>query len=469
MRAEHGIGRACAALCLYACMALGWVGGATGQVELRSAFRVMVWAWERDALAQHGIGANAALDLITSAELRIELLSGSGVAVRRYEGVPLYVVEGRSAFEADVIRQELHASGLFRCVWLDRLIHPAAHVGNDPLVGSQWQLAAINAPEAWETWRGSGAITLAVVDTGILPTHPDLAPVLLAGYNSVHRLAQSAGGAVSDVNGHGTSVAGAAGAVGDNGVGGAGVGWGFGIIPVRASNVSSGSAYMTDIIDGVIWAVRNGADVVNVSYNGIWEPIVGITGEWVVSQGSVLVWAGGNVPIDLTPYATPDVVVVSGTTSTGARWTSSAFGGAIDIAAPAASILLPTMSGGYGNRTGTSYAAGIVSGAIALAWSMRPDLSGEEIVALLCASAKDLGTVGWDPNFGHGQVDVAKLLSMMNSSSHADYNGDGEVDILDLIDFLRDFSEGDPMADLNRDGVVDILDFMEFLQWFSGE
>ena len=111
---------------------------------------------------------------------------------------------------------------------LDRRI-PADLAVNDPYVGSEWHLPAINATNAWDTSQGAG-ITIAILDSGVLPTHPDLAPKLVPGWNFYDNNSNTA-----DVFGHGTSVAGAAAAITNNGAGVSGIAGAAKIMPIRVS------------------------------------------------------------------------------------------------------------------------------------------------------------------------------------------------------------------------------------------
>jgi hypothetical protein len=290
----------------------------------------------------------------------------------------------------------------------DPVVLPLAEP-NDPLFRQQWHLARIGAPSAWDRTVGSASVVVALVDTGVDLTHPDLAPSLVSGYNSESRLAQAAGGEVADLNGHGTAVAGIVGAVGNNARGVAGLNWSVGLLPVRASNMPSGSAFFSDVLDGVGWAGTNGADVVSVSYEGVNNRAVQDMGWYLRTRDVLLVWGAGNNAARLDNDWT-DVIIVGGTDSADRRWSSSAFGPAIDLVAPAVDVLTTARGGGYAPRTGTSFAAPVVAGLAALLRAAEPDLTADEIEDRLRSSAVDLGPPGRDPDFGFGRVDAAAAL-----------------------------------------------------------
>ena len=123
-------------------------------------------------------------------------------------------------------------------------------------------LRKINAPTAWDTSTGAG-ITIAILDTGVDGTHPDLAAQMVPGWNSFDN-----NGNTSDVLGHGTAVAGVAAAASSNGVGIAGVAGGARIMPIRISD-SAGYAYWSTAAQGLTWAADHGAQVANISFEGM--------------------------------------------------------------------------------------------------------------------------------------------------------------------------------------------------------
>jgi len=327
------------------------------------------------------------------------------------EAIDLYVIEVPPGLAEHELAGQLLATGQYDLIQPDWLVFPVAVQPDDPNFSQQWHLPRIQAPLAWELTTGSSSVTIAFVDTGVDLDHPDLASVLVSGYNSAWRLTQAQGGPVDDVHAgsHGTSVLATGVAAGNNGVGISGVGWDFRAMPVRATNLASGSAFLSDIIDGITWSVANGADVVSVSYAGVDSASNELIGEWVMDQGSLLVWAIGNGAIR-RDFDHEHVLVVSGTDQADELYSNSNYGPGVDLAAPAVQIKSANRNGGYGTYGGTSYAAPIVAGVAGLVWSINPGLEAEDVFDILTGSALDLGAPGVDEQFGAGLVDAHAAL-----------------------------------------------------------
>jgi len=175
---------------------------------------------------------------------------------------------------------------------------PSASASNDPLFSRQWGLDQINAPAAWARGvRGAGA-TIAVLDTGVDLTHPDLQGQLVAGVDLVPG---AQGTSPQDEQGHGTHVAGIAAAATDNGTGGAGTAPAAKVMPVRVLD-ASGSGAAATIVAGIRYAADHGADVISMSLGEL--PIVGQTPAlnaeleaavaYAWNHGAVIVAAAGN-------------------------------------------------------------------------------------------------------------------------------------------------------------------------------
>src|SRR5579859_6376996 len=126
----------------------------------------------------------------------------------------------------DTVRRNLLRTGLFTFVERDAIAHGSL-IPNDPDYPSQWHLPNISGPSAWDITTGSSAVTIAIIDSGVDPTHPDLASKLVPGWNWVNGTSSTA-----DDYGHGTAVAGAAASESNNGAGVSSVGWGNKIMPL---------------------------------------------------------------------------------------------------------------------------------------------------------------------------------------------------------------------------------------------
>src|SRR6185369_14948071 len=144
---------------------------------------------------------------------------------------------------------------------LDRILPPAEVTPNDPWFGSwEWYLTKIGAPAASSTTTGDKSIIIAILDTGVESTHPDLQAKLVPGWNIYDNNSDT-----RDVYGHGTVVAGTVAASSNNGQGVASIAWNCPIMPVRISALDGTAAYSAMAI-GLTWAADHGARVANLSY-----------------------------------------------------------------------------------------------------------------------------------------------------------------------------------------------------------
>lgn len=181
----------------------------------------------------------------------------------------LHVVELPAGMSEQALVTLLRRNPAFKFVELDRRIKSTVAV-TDPYAGSEWHLAKIGAPAAWDTTQGAG-VTIAILDSGVDASHPDLAPNMVPGYNMVGNNTDTA-----DVCGHGTAVAGSAAARSNNGIGVAGVAGQAHIMPIRVATPDPASgacyAYASTIASGITYAADHGARIANVSYG----PLAGI-------------------------------------------------------------------------------------------------------------------------------------------------------------------------------------------------
>ncbi len=317
----------------------------------------------------------------------------------------------------------LMACGDYEFAEPDWVLYPCDTVPDDPSYSACWHLQKIQAFGAWDRTTGDGSITCAFVDTGVDLTHPDLTPNLVPGFNAVTHLTQAQGGLVGDVNGHGTNVAGAAAAAGNNAQGGSGVGWDLKIMPIRASNWSSGSAFLSDLLYGASWAAFSGARIVSISYAGADSASAEATGAAIKDQyGGLLFWAAGNSNQELT-FDAPSVVVVGSTDINDARAWDSNWGSAVDLVAPGVGIFTTARGGGYASVSGTSFSAPIAAATAALGWSLNPDLNADQIMTRLFQSCNDLGDPGVDPQFGHGRVNAYRMIELSDPFTQSENAG----------------------------------------------
>ena len=337
---------------------------------------------------------------LEAAELDKLLKPHGGVATRIGQS-DLHIVQlPATASETAVLAQLAHQPHL-KFAELDRRV-ASVLVSNDPYLGSEWHLAKINAGTAWDVSQGAG-VTIAILDTGVLPTHPDLLQV--PGWNFVDNNNNTA-----DVQGHGTSVAGAAAAITNNGAGVAGVAGGARIMPIRVAD-ASGYAYYSTIASGVTYAADNGARVANASFSGVYaSSSIQSAGNYLKSKGGLLVVAAGNSGVNDGSPATSAMIPVSATDGSDLMASWSSYGSYVAVAAPGVGIWTTSNDGSYRSASGTSFASPITAGVVALMMAAKPTLSSGQVESLLYSTALDLGTAGRDIYFGYGRVDAAAAV-----------------------------------------------------------
>lgn len=279
-------------------------------------------------------------------------------------------------------------------------------IPSDPGFWDQYGLTNIRAPQGWDLSTGANWVTIAVIDTGVDLSHPDLAYKTIAGYDFVSNDAIP-----QDDNGHGTHVAGIAAAMSNNGEGIAGVSWGANIMPLKVLN-SAGSGTYANVAAAIIYATDNDAQVINMSLGGsnpstVLEDAV----NYAYGRGMVQVAAAGNSGSAsvLYPARYAPVIAVAATDSFNTRASFSNYGPEVDLAAPGASIYSLYPGGGYGYRSGTSMAAPFVSGLAAILIGLPGNYDAGFVENQMESTALDLGAAGWDAFYGAGliQMDAA--------------------------------------------------------------
>lgn len=297
--------------------------------------------------------------------------------------------------------------------------------GFDPLAADQWALSAIRAFDAWTVASAAGVV-VAVVDTGIDFTHPELddPDLWVTGWD-----AESGGPYGHDAfrpeqaDAHGTAVAGIIGAVAGNGVGGRGVAPGVRLLPVRVIFRDSGE---DDVIAGIREAARRGAQVINLSLRvSAWSrpsyqcsPAMAQALDEVLQAGIVVVAAAGNDGGHLAcPASHPGVIAVGAFDREGKVPFYSAGGPDLDLVAPGGGggscVLTLKTGGGFDCGTGTSFAAPHVAGAVALTLGRGFPQDPESVRALLHMTAirPDGAPALRDDRMGYGRLDVYGAVS----------------------------------------------------------
>lgn len=294
------------------------------------------------------------------------------------------------------------------------LLLPPETTPNDTYYSLEWHLPKISAPAAWDVTTGSSNIIVAVLDSGVDATHPDLAPVLVPGWNIFDNNSDT-----SDVTGHGTGVAGNVGAVGNNAAGIAAVTWGCRIMPLRVAD-TNGYATSSMLASALAYAADHGARVANISFQATGSASLSSAGQYFQSHGGVVTVSAGNDGLFNASPDDPYLITVSATDSTDAVASFSSTGNIVDLSAPGVNIVTTVRGGSYGYATGTSASAPLVAGVAALVLSVNPALTGAQVQDILKQSADDLGPAGWDPGFGWGRLNAARAVQMAGAGPVAD-------------------------------------------------
>jgi subtilisin family serine protease/PKD repeat protein len=314
----------------------------------------------------------------------------------------------------------------------DYLAYAADTIPNDPLFAGQWGLSQIDAPGAWDVVTGTPLVVIAVLDSGLDMSHPDLAdrvwtnPGEVPGDgvdNDVNNHIDDIHGwdfiyddnDPSDDNGHGTQVAGIAAATTDNGSGMAGVCWNCEIMPVKVMQMS-GVANYSDIVKGIYYAAEKGAEIINISLGGysdssaLQEAI-----QYALEKDAVVVAGAGNdnVSTPFYPAAYPEVLAVAGTTESDTKAAFSNYGSWIDVSAPGEAITSTFLGGGYGPVNGTSFAAPYASGLAALLRSQHTDWSEALVRAQIVHRSDSIEALNptYTGQLGSGRINANTAVS----------------------------------------------------------
>ncbi|WP_374580713.1 S8 family serine peptidase [Pseudoduganella sp.] len=334
------------------------------------------------------------------------LKANGGQQARKLGQSNIHVLEVSRGSERATVNK-LKNNPHFKYAELDRAV-PVALAANDPYLGSAWHLPKIGAPAAWDSTQGAG-LTIAILDSGVDATHPDLVGNLVPGYNSYDNNTNTA-----DICGHGTKVAGSAAAATNNGLGVAGVAGQAKIMPVRIAFLSGGScyAYFSTMANGLTWAADHGARVANISYASVPSSLaVQSAANYLRSKGGLLFVSAGNYNRDEGFTPTDSMIAVSATTSTDVRASFSSYGAFVALSAPGSGIYTTVNGGGYGGVNGTSFSSPITAAVAALVMTANPSLSPDQVQNILFSTAVDLGSAGRDIYYGYGRVNAAAAVA----------------------------------------------------------
>lgn len=332
----------------------------------------------------------------------------------------------------------------FPDVVLDR--RPAST--NDPLREGQWYLDALDIEPLHALTTGDPAIRVAVLDSGIDVAHPDLSANTVAPYDAFSDdddpspepgdYCYDGSSALCDE--HGTAVAGVAVAAADNGVGMAGLCPDCGLVPIKL--LGEGSGALSRDVAAFEHAIAADVAVINNSWGyvnpiAVPQPLADVIARAATEPrgglGALVVFAAGNDNREINAdelQALDAVLCVTATDSYGRYTNYTNFGASVDLAAPSATVSIAPDEGSTTNFGGTSAAAPVVSGLAGWALSLRPDLSAQQLRALLLDSAVESPLVthdetGHHPYYGYGNVDPAGLLAALQGGGAGDSGAPG--------------------------------------------
>lgn len=315
-------------------------------------------------------------------------------------------------------------------------VQPVYALVDDPLFSQQWNVMRVGASVAWGVTPGTADVVVAVVDSGVDSTHPDL-----AGRVDVARgrsfLGDLEGADTADGYGHGTHVAGIIAANTGNGIDIAGCAPGVTLLPVRVLD-GAGKGDTFSLSRGIRYAADQGAEVINLSLGTPSDAqVLKEAIDYAVARGCVVVAASGNrgmLGLDY-PAAYPSVVSVGASDATDSRASFSQYGAELDFMAPGVTTMQPSTVGilslapvsgpaarGYSTTrdAGTSMAAPHVSAAVALVRSLHPSWAPSTVINRLAATAQDLAEPGKDLTTGYGLVRIDAALGASESGMRDD-------------------------------------------------
>ena len=290
-------------------------------------------------------------------------------------------------------------------------LYPTSKFGNV----NQWGPPAVSAPAAWDITLGDPSTVIAIVDTGVDASHPDLAAKIAGQYTFI-------GNKLMDGFGHGTHVAGIAASVTNNSTGVSGMCPNCRVLSVKVLD-DNGAGYMSDVASGIVYAADHGADVINLSLGGSGRSeTLRAALDYATNHNVLPVCAMGN---DGSSSTTPEpaywasCLSVAATDTSGTRAYFSNYGDKADVAAPGVGILstMPSYStylSSHGYKTnydalsGTSMATPMVAGVAGLVRSRNPNLTATQVKGILMATAGDGKT--WKPDLGFGVVNAARAV-----------------------------------------------------------
>lgn len=345
-----------------------------------------------------------------------------------------------------------------------------SRVPSDANWSQLWGLQKIDCETGWDIFTGSRNVVIAVTDTGVDYTHPDLTANMWNNLNEVpnNGLDDDNNGVIDDYYGydavfddgdpqdtthedHGTHCSGTIGAVANNtksGINICGVNWSTQIMAVRIS--SDGYMYDDDILSGTRYAADMGADVISMSWGGYWATDAeNDIMQYAYQKGCMLIAAAGNDSTSMNSYPAcyDNVMAVSATDESDKKAWFSNYGEWVDIAAPGVNILSTITDGDYAVYQGTSMACPHVAGAagllIAYGRSFSPaiNFTPDQVAAYLTENTDNIDSEnpGYIGKLGTGRLNVQKMLDAVDTSYEM-------PDILTALE-IRQVVDGDEITE----------------------
>ena len=287
---------------------------------------------------------------------------------------------------------------------------------NDPNYAEYgWYLDMINAPYVWEKGMIGDGATVAILDSGVKIDHEEFEQTVFTGeYNAIDPTED-----LTDNSGHGTAVTGIIAAAQNNQKGLTGIMPRAKVMPVKVMDYNLNgetTGTVDDVIQGMNYAVNNGADVINISA-GIQTDIKSLREacQNAAARGVILVAAAGNDFNSIAEYpaAYDTVIGVGSIERDGAHSDFSNYNQSVAVSAPGRGIRTPYKNGRYASYTGTSFSAPQVAAMAVMVKSIDRSINYSDFMKLIQLTSADKGTAGYDPYFGYGLMDLGKAYRYM--------------------------------------------------------
>ncbi|MDP4173496.1 MAG: S8 family serine peptidase [Bacteroidota bacterium] len=343
------------------------------------------------------------------------------------------------------IAQNLEKSGAV--LWAEpHYVYKTSYLPNDPSLIDQWSLKKIMAEEAWDISQGDTSIVIGIVDTGVDWDHPDLAANIWTNYKEIpgNGIDDDHNGYVDDVRGwdfggttgiadndpvedrpdHGSHVAGIASAVTNNSTGVASIGYKCKIMPVKTSVDNTRDvndrAYIVYGFEGIVYAVDNGAKIINCSWGGSQYSKAGKEAiDYAFSKGVLVVASAGNSSSNAPNYPAcyPGVLSVASTSKDDRLSSFSSFGSHVCLSAPGEGIYSTWLNDTYATFSGTSMASPLVAGLAGLVKAKFPDYNYMQIAEQIRVNSDKIDQLnpGFENLIGYGRINAYKAVSNKKS------------------------------------------------------